>query len=59
VTSDSRLIAGISTLGSGIMTDFSFAGNTTNSADLLVDYWVQYSTVLNVDPVSKSVFVAV
>jgi len=41
------------------MTDFSFAGNTTNSADLLVDYWVQYSTVLNVDPVSKSVFVAV
>ena len=59
VTSDSKLIAGISTLGSGIMTDFSFSGAATNSADLLIDYWVQYSTVINIDPISKSVFVAV
>lgn len=59
ITSDSRLIAGISTLGSGIMTDFAYSGAASNSADLLIDYWVQYSTVLNVDPISKSVFVAV
>ena len=59
VTPDSRLIAGVSTLGSGIMTDFSFTEAASNSADLLIDYWVSYTTVLNVDPVSKSVFVAV
>jgi len=59
VTSESKLISGVSTLGSGIMTDFSYSGAASNSADLLIDYWVQYSTVLNVDPVSKSVFVAV
>ena len=59
ITSDSRLIAGISTLGSGIMTDFEFSGGASNSADLLIDYWAQYSTVLSIDAVSKSVFVAV
>ena len=59
ITESSSLYAGISTLGSGIITDWKFTGAASNSSDLLLDFWVKYTAVLNIDPMSKSVFVAV
>tara|TARA_R110002020_G_scaffold1280_3_gene6054 strand:- start:53 stop:1405 length:1353 start_codon:yes stop_codon:yes gene_type:complete len=60
ITDSSALYSGVSTLGSGIITDFKFSSTpASNSSDLLLDFWIQYTSVLNIDPVSKSVFVSV
>jgi len=58
ISTNSPLYAGVSTLGSGIQTDMTFT-DYSGTGDLLFDFWVRYTAILSLDPISRSIFVSV